>query len=312
LDGDLAAAVDQSPRLGLQLEGAKRELARLITSSQQASQTFLRSSSLPSFPECFPVLSLPEVGGGSVCAQMFSSCLEPTAVQQEELDALDEEIKRIVGDVAEGARSQECLRPRPIRTNPLSSGPAPPGAFCRTDSGAVDEEEEEEEEEDEGDEDEEGGDVSKRIMLAVVSTVSQTYQMPRSLVMTQEAAGSAPPSFIVGDTGRNKVLATSMDTQSSLVSGASSGSVNTVQLPKKCETLVSPPAVERRLSERTAEGGGFSDGGDCAERLGLGPFRSTASPHFVFKKTSQFSGKYPSLHNSFKFPSLLPLICLRH
>ena len=276
----------------LQLEGAKQELARLITTSQ-SSEKFLRSASLPSFPECFPVISVPENHHrmGLDYAQLLSACPEPTPAQ-EELDALDEEIKRIVGEVAEGSSSffagggqPECLRPRPIRSsNPfmvaseLSDRRAVIGQHG---SGSIEGQVDEGVEEDEEEEEEDESSSSSRIMLAVVSTVTQTYETPRSLPMGQASLCS------VSSSSYSKGSSIGAGGLEHMVTVTNSGTVNTVS------TFLNP--WEKESGERTAVVGPSNGGQSASESVRPSSYepvqRAGGSPRFVFKKTSQFSGK---------------------
>jgi len=317
-DEDASGQLEQGG--GLQLEGAKRELARLITS--QTQETFLRSASLPSFPESFPVLSLPEDQGvGQDCSRLFGTFPEPMPVQ-EELDALDEEIKRIVGDVASGGRQPdakgECLRPRPVNTSffpALVAGSRVP-SLDRS-AGQVDEgDEDEDEEDDEGDNNNSNNSSSSsKIMLAVVSTVSQTYHLPRHLAVGQASlmtghtvAPSASSWACGGGPGWGGGHAVAGPGHPCDGQAKAAGTASTLIIPWKYQQLGNSCRDDRLAeSDRTtvsllqsasSDGGGGSESGrkslgteSESVRASLGPSSQlTASPRFVFKKTSQFSG----------------------
>ena len=100
------------------IDDARRELAELI----QESDSINRSLSLPSFAQSFqPVSQHPESSGFHLLDDE-----EEGGPAQEELDALDEEIKQIVGDLrSPGSASlvspvlqpyKQCLKPTPIRS----------------------------------------------------------------------------------------------------------------------------------------------------------------------------------------------------
>ena len=100
------------------IDDARRELAELI----QESDSINRSLSLPSFAQSFqPVPQHPEPPGFQPVDDE-----EEVGPAQEELDALDEEIKQIVGDLrSPGSASlvspvlqpyKQCLKPTPIRS----------------------------------------------------------------------------------------------------------------------------------------------------------------------------------------------------
>lgn len=139
----LAAATGvTSPPLG----EAKRELASLLRDQEESrrgredgeskgreereKEDFLRSNSLPSFPESFQVPSL------------LSHTLVERCPPQEELDDLDLEIEAIVGlrDGGSGKspimsssthattvhHTPDCLKPRPLRTSAVMISPGGP------------------------------------------------------------------------------------------------------------------------------------------------------------------------------------------
>ena len=117
----------QATDQGRQIEQARRELADLISSQDPIN----RSISLPSFSQSFHTGSLQEN-----MQELFHHhpCPEPIPAQ-EELDALDEEIKQIVGDIRcpdnntisaqilSTQLSRECLKPTPIRSVAMAISP---------------------------------------------------------------------------------------------------------------------------------------------------------------------------------------------
>jgi hypothetical protein len=276
-DGEEASRLPDGAGNKLKLEDARAELDRLMAATQ-ASEKFLRSASLPSFPECFPVISLPEYQrAGPTSSQLTGGGPEPTTVE-EELDALDEEIKRIVGEATDGSsffpsgNHQECLRPRPIRSNPFTNDQAErpsllgrlgPSIESQVDEGVEEEEEEEDEEEENG----------SRIMLAVVSTVSQTYQTPRSSL----PFGLTAPSRTLSEHG--SVLRQTGDLSEKCAAEDKAYVANVLSVRNQ------------DIGVRTALSSYNSTTSSELGRSNPDPSHAAGSPRFIFKKTSQFSGK---------------------
>ena len=112
---------------GKEMEQARRELALLISRQDPLN----RSVSLPSFSQSFQGNQATDNRQDIFLCQ---PCPEPVPAQ-DELDALDEEIKQIVGDircqtvgiispVPKIQVSRECLKPTPIRTTAVCISPS--------------------------------------------------------------------------------------------------------------------------------------------------------------------------------------------
>lgn len=275
----------------LELDEARRELADLISSQQ--TESINRSLSLPSFSTSFQNSSQQETSHNLSNNLYFPE----TSSRQDELDELDEEIKQIVGDIrSPGLQTfippshyyvptKECLKPTPIRSSTLTFTPegnssieesgylthsagrvevsSPPANISRyskdpepaasTPSGYTRDQYKEVPAPSPDPGSLQNLPFSGGVMLAVVSTVSQKYQVPRI----------QPSSSI-------QYIAGTADTSQGLQTAAQ-------------------PSQNSYISEVVNRTGGGSE--SCVQLdLGL-PARDTYKHQFVFKKTSQFSGK---------------------
>ena len=176
----------------LEIDKARKELAKLI--SFQETESMNRSLSLPSFTQSFHNRSLHE----HIQEYCNQNPIPEPSPSHDELDALDEEIKRIVGDLQSPESytfssstlnhdlNKECVKPTPIRSSTRTFSPSvtkESEVFWYVKAKDCNSEEiiEYNTKEDKSLKQNLGIDNVEdcQVMLAVVRTVSQKYDVPR-------------------------------------------------------------------------------------------------------------------------------------